>query len=1107
MGLSMSDFDTRYRTLNAAQKQAVDTTDGPLMVVAGPGTGKTELLSMRVANILRVADVLPQNILCLTYTESGAYAMRERLAGLIGADAYKVAIHTFHSFGSEIINRNAEYFYHGAHFRPADELSSYEVLRAIFEKLPHDNQLASKMNDDFTYLRDTQTAISDLKKSGLTSDELVAILDRNERFIDWVQPRLESVFGPRLSKKSFASIEAFTQDIGTYNEDSYELITYEPLYTLVQASLELALEHARADDSTKPLSAWKREWCEKRSDGEITLKDAKRSVRLRAVASVYYEYLIAMQQRSLYDFDDMILRTVHALEVFADLRLNLQEQYQYILVDEFQDTNDAQMRLLWNLSNNPSSEGRPNIMVVGDDDQAIYRFQGANLSNILDFRTLYRDVAIVTLRDNYRSAAPILDLARATITQAEERLEHTISELNKTLTPHYVPDGSTVTYTQFPDEASEYAAIATRIKDERTQNPEHTIAIISRHHRQLQAMLPYLQKHQIPLSYDRRDNVLDTPPVQLLEQLARIVTLLAEQQLEEVNGLLPELLAHPAWSIEPKDLWKLSLEAHKSKQFWLEVMLEREDQFADIAEWLIYTAHLSLHEPLEYILDHLTGTVEDQVSDNEKEEPAGDIAMVTHEGFQSPLRDYYFAHDLLEQQPTVYVGYLDALTSIRRRIREYRPEGQLLLRDFIYCLDKYRELGIGIQSNAHVVANHTPVELLTAHRSKGLEFDSVYVVGLADSVWGETARTRSRLINYPHNLPIGISGDSSDEHIRLLFVALTRAKSNLILSAHHANGNGKSLLPVSYLNQVPINKEQSTTPAIELHETMWHSHLGSVSPHTMQELLSDTLAKYKISATHLCNFLDIARGGPELFLLQNLLRFPQAMSPSAAFGSAVHATLQRAHAHLSATGKKRPVEDLLGDFETALSEYQLASEQYNYFAKKGSDVLSAFFAARYGSFSSQQRVEQNFGSEGVVFNEARLSGAIDLMEIDESTKSITVTDYKTGKSTSSWQGRTEYEKIKLHHYRQQLMFYKLLIENSRQYAGYTVTRGVIEYVEPDDRGIINRIEIDYDPAELRDFGNLLQGVWARIHALDFTTQADYDKTLAGIKAFEAEISS
>ena len=1107
MGLSMSDFDTRYRTLNAAQKQAVDTTDGPLMVVAGPGTGKTELLSMRVANILRVADVLPQNILCLTYTESGAYAMRERLAGLIGADAYKVAIHTFHSFGSEIINRNAEYFYHGAYFRPADELSSYEVLRSIFEKLPHDNPLASKMNDEYTYLRDTQTAISDLKKSGLTSDELVAILERNDRFIDWIQPRLESVFGPRLSKKSFAAIEAFAQDIGSYSEEGYDLITYEPLYTLVRTSLEMALDHATSDDSTKPLSAWKRQWCEKRGDGELTLKDAKRSKRLHAVAGVYYEYLLAMQQRSLYDFDDMILRTVHALEVFDDLRLNLQEQYQYILVDEFQDTNDAQMRLLWNLSNNPASEGRPNIMVVGDDDQAIYRFQGANLSNIIDFRNLYRDVQIVTLKDNYRSTASILEVARTTITQAEERLEHAIPELDKSLTPHHTPRKSNVSYMSFTDEASEYAAIAKHIDDERKTHPNQAVAIISRHHRQLQAILPYLQKHRIPVSYDRRDNVLDTPPVIFLEKLARIITLLAEQQLDEVNGLLPELLAHPAWGIDSKDLWKLSLSAHKNRQSWLESMLEDEGQFTDIAEWLIFSAHLSLHEPLEYMLDHLTGTVEDQVSDSEKEESTDDVVSVTHEGFHSPLRDFFFAHDLLEQQPAIYVSYLDALTSIRRRIRDYHPEGQLLLRDFTYCLDKYRELGVGIQGSGHIIDNDNPVELLTSHRSKGLEFDTVFVIGLTDSVWGETARTRSHLITYPHNLPIGISGDSSDEHIRLLFVALTRAKANLILTTHQTNSNGKSLLPVGYLSHLPIAHEASTASAIELHETMWHSRIGNVGEHTMKELLQDTLAKYKLSATHLCNFIDVSRGGPELFLLQNLLRFPQAMSPSAAFGSAVHSTLQRAHTHLAATGKKRPIEDLLGDFETALSERQLASDQHAYFAKKGSDVLSAFFSARYDSFSPTQRVEQNFGSESVTLGDVRLSGAIDLIDIDEDTKTIVVTDYKTGKSTSSWQGKTDYEKIKLHHYRQQLMFYKLLIEHSRLYAGYTVTRGVIEYVEPDERGIINRIELDYDPAELQDFSKLLGAVWQRILALDFTTQTDYDKTLVGIKAFEAELRS
>src|SRR3982750_2512302 len=121
------------------------------MVVAGPGTGKTELLSMRAANILRRTDTLPENILCLTFTESGATAMRQRLAQIIGPQAYKIAIHPFHSFGSEIINRYGEYFYHGAQFRPASDLNAYEVLRLIFDTLDFSDPLSGKMNDEYTH--------------------------------------------------------------------------------------------------------------------------------------------------------------------------------------------------------------------------------------------------------------------------------------------------------------------------------------------------------------------------------------------------------------------------------------------------------------------------------------------------------------------------------------------------------------------------------------------------------------------------------------------------------------------------------------------------------------------------------------------------------------------------------------------------------------------------------------------------------------------------------------------------------------------------------------------------------------------------------------------
>ena len=150
-------FDARYRQLNAAQRQAVDAIDGPLLVVAGPGTGKTELLGMRAANILRSTDTLPENILCLTFTDSGAAAMRERLAGIIGPDAYRVAIHTFHSFGTEVINQNNQYFYHGAAFRPADEVTMHQVLSEIFDELDYTNPLASKNNGEHTHLKDTMS--------------------------------------------------------------------------------------------------------------------------------------------------------------------------------------------------------------------------------------------------------------------------------------------------------------------------------------------------------------------------------------------------------------------------------------------------------------------------------------------------------------------------------------------------------------------------------------------------------------------------------------------------------------------------------------------------------------------------------------------------------------------------------------------------------------------------------------------------------------------------------------------------------------------------------------------------------------------------------------
>ena len=175
-------FEERYKALNSAQRHAVDSTDGPVMVVAGPGSGKTELLSLRVGNILKRGTAKASSILCLTFTETAARNMRERLEDLIGADAYRVAIYTFHGFCTDIIGRYPEYFFEATHFRPASDLVQSEILETIFKDLPHKHILAGFHQErGYAYLKECQTRIKDIKKGGLTPLRFREILEENEK--------------------------------------------------------------------------------------------------------------------------------------------------------------------------------------------------------------------------------------------------------------------------------------------------------------------------------------------------------------------------------------------------------------------------------------------------------------------------------------------------------------------------------------------------------------------------------------------------------------------------------------------------------------------------------------------------------------------------------------------------------------------------------------------------------------------------------------------------------------------------------------------------------------------------------------------------------------
>ncbi|MBC7943331.1 ATP-dependent helicase, partial [Candidatus Saccharibacteria bacterium] len=918
---------------------------------------------------------------------------------------------------------------------------------------------------------------------------------------------LGPIFDERISKTTTNLLEAQIESISR-STVIVTLPTIVPLSEVLTESLTDAVEQAKSTNSTKPVTAWRNHWFKKDENGGFVLKSRDRQAKLRAISSIYEQYLARMEEAELYDFDDMILRVVHGMEVFDELRFNLQEKYQYIMVDEFQDTNMAQMRIVHNLTNNIAQGDTPNILVVGDDDQAIYSFQGADISNIINFRTNYPKARMIALTDNYRSGEVILDSSRDIIVQGADRLENHIDELDKNLTALTEAGPGNTKLLEAETSADERHWVVENIKESVAKGKKLSdIAVLTRKHKEIESLLPYFSRANISVQYERRDNVLDQAPIILIEQLARVLIGLYLGQYKEVNAQLPQVLSHPAWGIEPMSLWKLSLSAYESRLHWLDVMATIPE-FIPLQKWIVTTALSIPHLPLESILDILIGKTDAQIGDTKHDNDTKSVELDEKE-FTSPIYGYFFSTENLSDHSEDYVRYLESLRTIRTKLRDYNPTETPNLETFIEFINLHRSIGSGITSTRSASQKDNAIQLMTVHKSKGLEFDTVYIVNAVDNVWGERARSRNRLIGYPENLPLAPVGDTSDERLRLFYVAATRAKNELFITYSVADDSNKTTARASFLvntNLQPsaISSDHNTTQALDTAEIRWYESLTQPNHQTIKELLAPQLEQYQLSVTHLTNFLDVTRDGPQNFLLQNLLRFPQAMSPAAAYGAAIHNTLQRAHSHLSAHGQRQAVEDIMHNFEMALEEQHLSRINFDTYLQKGSDDLQAFLAERYDTFSPSQKTELNFKSQHSIVGEAHLSGALDLVDI-ASDKTVTVTDYKTGKPARSWIGKTDYEKIKLHKYKQQLMFYKLLVENARDYRGHKVESGILQFVEPSKSGDIISLTAEFDTTEQEQFVLLINAVWRHIINLDLPDISSYDKTLKGILAFEQDL--
>ena len=1088
------DFGTRYDKLNQRQKDAVNQIYGPLLVIAGPGTGKTELLSMRAANILRKTDALPSSILCLTFTDSGANNMRQRLSQIIGEDAYKVAINTFHSFGTEIINQHRQYFFRGADMKPTDDLTSHQIIREIFDDLDWQNPLKVINNDSYVYLTDVQKAISEFKQSGLSPDELRMIAADNQNVIDKINPMISQLFAERISKNTVIKFAELAESISQIEieVDRKLPVSITPYQDVLSLSVAHAASEAIDEGSTKPITAWKKEWCEKNEFGAQVLKDSRSAEKLQESINIYEKYQEALGQKQLFDYDDMILSVLSACEANPDLRANLIEQYQFIMVDEFQDTNQAQLRLLFALTGEGSE---PNIMAVGDDDQAIFSFQGADIGNIQRFRRHYDNPPIIVLSDNYRSNNQVLVGARSVITQGQDRLENSIADLSKELIAHSDLDGEVI-LKEYQTPVSERSAIAKNVKKLIDSGVKaEDIAIIARRHNELVELLPHLQAEKITVNYERYDDVFEQQIIQLLELLVRTIISIHDGEHDQTDVLLRDLISHPALDFQTEDIWKLSLIAWRNRTLWLEEML-LNPTFSPFANWLIERGTKINQLPLEQQIDELLGLADINPSTETSE-------------FKPPFGNYFFAKDKLNDQPEEYLIAIEALRTIRDALKSHFESESPDLNQFISLIELYKSTGSRLANvRSHVSGQTGAVNLMSAHKSKGLEFKHVYVIGATDSSWGEKARSRSRLIRYPANLKLAPAGASYDERLRLFFVAMTRAKTHLNISYAKTDLTGKDTLVASFLSAQSPEAQTSVDNLVQIEAAKidWSSRLSSPITPDLKATLAPILENYKLSVTHLNNFLDVSRGGPQTFLLNNLLRFPQAKSASASYGTAIHSTLQYAHNIFKVDGSLPQLDDILSYFTDKLKKNHLAKEDFDRYLEQGQGTLRQFIEQKRESFTKNQLTELSFAGQGVAVGSAQLTGALDLVDLDKKQKTIFVTDYKTGKPSASWQGKTDFEKIKLHKYRQQLMFYQLLAKHSRDYAGYDFIGGRLQFVEPDKRtNEILSLEDNFSDEELANFSQLIEAVWKKIINLDLPDISKYEPTYKGMLRLEQDL--
>ncbi len=1063
-------FSEAYNKLNTAQRQAVDTIDGPLLVIAGPGTGKTQLLSMRVANILRQTDTNANNILCLTFTNKAAINMRERILQLTDGKAQAVNVKTFHSFAAELMNSYPDYFWNGARLSSAPDVVQLDIIQTILSRLPLDNPLALKFAGKFTAGKDVQNGLRLAKEAGLTPEKLRALILANIAYIDLIEPELLRLLDKPLSYKRINDLH---EQLTTLPRQGID-VSLQPLLDLgdvIIDSFAFAKLQDEGTNKTKHVGVWKQRFIQTIDSKKAMYKERERNGWWLALADVYELYRNELHSRGFYDYSDMIVEVISQLQNQPNMRADVQENFLYVLIDEFQDTNAAQLQLAHLIADHHQADGNPNIMAVGDDDQSIYKFNGAELNNMLSFKTSYPNAKLIVLTENYRSTKQILESAEAVISTVSDRLVNRDPSINKHLHSNYTPkEIGNIEGFLYPNQDYELTDIANKIAVA-YKSGNTDIGVLARSHDSLRRLASQLHALNIPIHYEQQNNILDHSLVAQIYTLSRLLLAIKSGDKPLVNELLANLLRHPAWRVPPLALWDLAV-ANRNKPDWLQ-SIQAISSLRYFSQWLMQLAHDYDNQPLSVTIEILLG-------------------LRAGEHFTSPIHNYFA--ETSDELDSDYIRGLSALRLLNQLVFEF-SSANASLDDFVNFIRVSKETNQIIADESIFVTGDNAVQLLTVHKAKGLEFDTVYIIDTIDSNWRPSRQGRKA----PANLPLQPTGDDIDDYARLMFVAITRAKRTLQLCSYAQDNTNKEVLNSPLVSQVLTFKNISPDKLPKAQTVLQQSlSWPQLNQNDQRRLLQPTLDSFRMSASGLLDFLDISQGGPDYFFERHILRLPQATSANMAFGTAIHYALEQAQ--LFTNQGKLSANSVIAQFEKSLKKQTLDAHELRRYLQHGNNLLRKLMESETFFLTKGGLPEQNISD--IHLDNAIIKGTID--RIDTRKDQVIIIDYKTGKPLSSFSTRAADQQIKAWRHTTQLTFYALLIKESHRFSKAQQIVGQMWYLEASKPSELIR-EYQPTPEDIARVRMLTERIWRKIKNLDLPNTSQYSSDFAGIQAFENDL--